>query len=97
MLSDFDVEYYDYECGFPCTPNGCCGHGTDIPLSFTVGGVTFSVYGAESGDFPDLKENIERVRTVVAALGKLIMRSAQSVSKDGKTSTDSNFKPKTKS
>ena len=72
LLADFDVEYYDYDCGRPCTPNGCCGHSTDIPLSFTVGGVTFHVDGAQSGDFPDEKENTNRVCAVVKALAELI-------------------------
>lgn len=76
LLADFDVEYYDYDCGSPCTPNGCCGHSTDIPLSFTVGGVTFHVDGAQSGDFPDEKENVNRVCAVVKALGALISANA---------------------
>lgn len=72
LLADFSVEYYDCDCGSPCTPNGCCGHSTGIPMSFTVGGVTFHVDGAQSGDFPDNDENVKRVRAVVKALGELI-------------------------
>lgn len=74
ILSNFDVDYYDHDCGSPCTPNGCFGHETDIPLSFTVGGVTFHVDGAERGDFPDEKENVELVCKVVKALGELIKK-----------------------
>ncbi len=75
-LSDFVIdEYYEYDCGYPCTPNGCCGHSTDIPLSFSVGGATFNVYGSESGDFPDSKENIQLVRSVVTALRDACLKS----------------------
>lgn len=77
LFTDFDVEYYEYDCGSPCTPNGCCGHSTNIPVSFTVGGVTFHVDGAQSGDFPDEKENVNRVRAVVKALGALISADAK--------------------
>ena len=72
LLAEFDVEYYDYDCGKPCTPNGCCGHSTNIPVSFTVGGVTFHVDGAQSGDFPNENENVNRVCAVVKAMGALI-------------------------
>ncbi len=79
LLSDFDVEYYDYDCGYPCTPNGCFGHLTDIPVSFSVGGVTFHVDGAEGGDFPDNKTNIELVIAVVKELGDLIAKTNEQV------------------
>lgn len=72
LLAGFAVEYYNYDCGGPCAPDGCRGHATDIPLSFMVGGVIFHVDGAQSGDFPDGRENVNRVRAVVKALGSLI-------------------------
>lgn len=73
LLGGFSVEYYDYDCGQACTPNGCCGHTTDIPTAFTVGGITFHVDGAESGDFPDEAVNVNRVCAVVKALESAIV------------------------
>lgn len=75
-LDGFEVEYYEYDCGHACTPNGCCGHLTEIPLAFSVGGVTFHVDGAEQGYFPDDQENTNRVCNVVEALAALIAQRA---------------------
>lgn len=43
------ANYYEYDCGRPCTPNGCTGHSTDIPVSMTINGYTFELMG-DRGD-----------------------------------------------
>jgi len=61
-----DVDYWEYDCGYPCTPNGCPGHITDIPVSIIIDGVTFYVEGYEGGDFPPRDpEKIEKIIKVV--------------------------------
>lgn len=75
-LTGFHVDYYDYECGQPCTPNGCRGHSTDIPISFTVNGITFYVDGVHSGDFPN-KEDIKDVQQVVRSIGALVQNNSK--------------------
>lgn len=40
-----NVTYYEYECGRPCTPNGCPGHTTDIPVAIEINGFTFVLMG----------------------------------------------------
>lgn len=67
-LSGFSVDYLEAECGFPCTPDGCLGHATDIPISFSVGGITFFVDGEHSGDFPRSTAEAAQARKVVNAL-----------------------------
>lgn len=67
-LSQVEVDYYDYDCGSPCTPHGCPGHLTDIPVSITISGVTFHVDGSERGDFPSGAAGVARVQAVVEAL-----------------------------
>jgi hypothetical protein len=51
---EFDIEYFDYECASPfgCTPNGCPGHESDIPVAIYLFGVRFVVDGFPQGDFP---------------------------------------------
>jgi hypothetical protein len=62
-----DIDYYEYDCGSPCTTNGCPGHGTDIPIGLLIAGVWF---WADEGFLAD-KEQIERVRKAVEELDKL--------------------------
>lgn len=59
-VHDFDVEYHEYECGRPCTQDGCPGHTTDMPIGFTFSGATFYVAGAEGGDFPSHDNTINK-------------------------------------
>lgn len=47
MIKIDSIEFYEYECGFPCTPDGCKGHVTDIPISITINGVRLVVEGAD--------------------------------------------------
>jgi len=65
-----DVEYYEYECGSYCSPSGCHGHETDIPVAFEINGVRFVVEGYDGGDYPnsDTDDTVKRVKEVVAAL-----------------------------
>lgn len=61
-----DIEYYEYDCGNPCTEDGCMGHSTDVPVSFTINGVRVDVNGYLGGDFPgDNKEEIRMVKEFV--------------------------------
>jgi len=66
------VEVYEYDCGKPCTENGCPGHETDIPMSIEFLGATFHVDGAERGDFPTgaSKEHVRIVGEAVALMGQ---------------------------
>lgn len=52
-----DIDYYEYDCFDYCTPDGCKGHVTDIPVSFCFNGIQFFVEGFESGAFPGKDEN----------------------------------------
>lgn len=65
-----DVETYEYECASYCSPNGCMGHTTDIPVSITLDGISFVVDGYEGGDYPSSydKAKIEEVKNVVERL-----------------------------
>lgn len=57
----FYVEYFEYECGmFGCTPDGCPGHKTDIPIAIEVDGVRFEVEGSMGGDFPGADEKLNK-------------------------------------
>ena len=47
-----EVEYYEYECGSYCSPDGCCGHVTTFPVGFFYKGFMFYVDGYKEGDFP---------------------------------------------
>jgi len=70
-MKKIDVEYYEYDCGKPCTVDGCMGHETDIPVSITINGVRLVVEGADEGDFPSKnKEYNERVKYVIEFMAK---------------------------
>jgi hypothetical protein len=43
------VGYHEADCGSNCTPDGCPGHDTDIPVSFCFKGVWFEVVGSFPG------------------------------------------------
>ena len=74
----FEIEYYEYECGKPCSPSGCTGHVSEQPVGVTINGVTFWVDGYEGGDFPspERREN-EEVRRVVLDLEQLCRAGGQ--------------------
>jgi len=63
-----EVEYFEYECGHPCTPNGCMGHTTNIPVGIEIDGVWFYVQGYEGGDYPGDGKMIKAVQRSVAHL-----------------------------
>ena len=70
----YDIEYYEYDCGDPCTVDGCPGHVTDVPIGFTFNGIQFYVAGAEGGDFPGSnKEEIKEVQEAFKLLMKMKM------------------------
>lgn len=68
-LSDNALEYLEYDCFYPCTPDGCLGHVTDLPVGFSIAGVDFEVRGYANGDFPssDAEEN-NHVEAVIKRL-----------------------------
>jgi len=39
-IEEWEIEFMNVECGWPCTPVGCCGHDTEVPETLTIGGVT---------------------------------------------------------
>jgi len=64
----FEVINGEYDCGKPCTQDGCPGH-EGHPIGFWLDGISFYVEGAEAGDFPSGHATTNRrVREV---LGKL--------------------------
>jgi len=70
---DFGVaEFYEYDCGSPCTENGCLGHETNVPMSIEFKGVLFHVDGAEGGDFPS--SDSEHVQRVIDAVDVMYQR-----------------------
>ncbi len=52
-----DIDYFEYDCFDYCTPDGCKGHVTDIPISFCFNGIQFFVEGFEGGTFPGRDES----------------------------------------
>jgi len=68
-----DIEYYEYDCPEYCTPDGCKGHTTDIPVGIMINGIMFYVEGYESGDYPNRgdDEKIKKVQAVIEELKKL--------------------------
>jgi len=70
MKIDIDVEYYEYECGCACSPVGCVGHETDIPVAIILNGTRFFVDGYEAGDWPGsfTDEEVEGVKRDVKEL-----------------------------
>lgn len=76
----FDVEYYEYDCWKPCTPNGCMGHITDVPVTIWIDDVAFCVMGSEGGDFPggEDKDGIKRVQRAVEHLTNTLALAAVS-------------------
>lgn len=66
------IEYFETDCGSPCTPNGCMGHDTDIPVSITIDGISFDIENSIGGDFPNESSDIDKVKEVVNKLHQLI-------------------------
>lgn len=71
---DIDIEYYEYDCGRPCTVDGCLGHVTDIPISITIDDVTFCIEDADDNFAGYTKEQFEHVKTVVNKLYDITKR-----------------------
>jgi hypothetical protein len=72
---EFEVIYPEYDCGRPCTPNGCPGHEGTQPVGFYLDGVSFYVDGYQAGDFPshDMEINnevSEVIQTLVDTFGE---------------------------
>lgn len=66
------VEYYEYECSNYCTPDGCIGHDTDLPIGVELDGIMLYLEGYEAGDYPyPLKEDNLHVKKVIDKLVKL--------------------------
>lgn len=77
---EVEMEYYEYDCGHPCTEDGCPGHITDMPVSITVDGVRLSVDGADAGDFPsDDRAHNQTVREVMEKMAALLNNKVSGV------------------
>lgn len=71
----FEVIYHEYDCGRPCTENGCPGHETTMPVGFWLDGITFWVEGAEGGDFPSGHRSVnDQVAKVIEKLTSLLKK-----------------------
>ncbi len=66
-----NVEYHEYDCGSPCTPDGCMGHTTDIPVGIEIDGVWLWVDGYWGGDYPGDGKKIADVQKVINKLIEL--------------------------
>jgi hypothetical protein len=67
----FGVEHDEYDCGRPCTENGCPGH-AGAPVGFWLDGALFYASGYEGGDFPSGSINENRqVWNAVAKVERL--------------------------
>jgi len=64
------LEYDEYECGLPCTPDGCEGHTNKHASGITVHGVTLWVEGSQEGDYPsknqEYNDRVEKVLEDIA-------------------------------
>ena len=75
-LAGFITHYSNDTCYIPCTPHGCPGHVSDIPVAFSLGGMSFAV------EYPDDVEeaaqaneaDIDRVIEILQALSELIAK-----------------------
>jgi hypothetical protein len=72
QVPEISVEFYEYDCGSPCTENGCMGHVTDIPVSIEIDNVSFEVSGYWGGDYPREKATIAEVKSVIARLERAL-------------------------
>lgn len=48
--------YGEYDCGHPCTPNGCPGHESTIPEGIEINGWTFVLDGCRGDALPFLDD-----------------------------------------
>lgn len=72
-----EVEYHETDCGSNCTPDGCPGHDTDIPVSFCFKGVWFEVAGYRMGEFPwDDPHGVKDREAYKAVFDEMIARLA---------------------
>lgn len=67
-LADWKLEFLETDCGSACTPNGCMGHPTDIPLALNIAGVEFKL---EPDDY-DHKADFSALRAVGKVLNDMI-------------------------
>lgn len=66
--------YGEYDCGNPCTPNGCPGHESTIPEGFTVNHWVFVLDGCRGDSLPfidDPRELDHWTRTLEAMVDAL--------------------------
>ena len=60
------VDYYEYDCGQPCTPDGCKGHDTDIPIGITIDGIYLHIW-----DYPEVNK-VDAVKNLIGELCSII-------------------------
>jgi hypothetical protein len=71
-MEGFEEIAGEYDCGKPCTPDGCPGH-EGHPIGFWLDGISFYVEGAEAGDFPSGHATTNRrVREVLGKLAEAL-------------------------
>lgn len=46
-VRNWSFDYLDTDCGYACTPDGCRGHETDIPIALNIGQVILTFPDAE--------------------------------------------------
>jgi len=54
MSLNIAINYSEFECGHPCTPDGCRGHKSSIPDTITINGFDLHLDGfdPDTDDFP---------------------------------------------
>ena len=62
---EIDIEYDEYECGRPCTQDGCVGHSDGIPVALIINNVTFNL----DTDEKDSKKIVAAVDELFKAIG----------------------------
>lgn len=62
---DIGVEYYEYDCGRPCTPDGCPGHVTDNAIAIWVNGVRLVEENYALGNGPTSSEDVQKVTDAI--------------------------------
>lgn len=51
--ANWEITNFETDCGSACTPNGCCGHSTDVPETLTIGGYSIQFPTEDLTDTPD--------------------------------------------
>lgn len=68
-----EIEYHEYDCGIPCTTDGCIGHETDIPESLVIEGFVFQIIDMPTGkhELECLKKSVKLAVSQMSLLDEL--------------------------